>query len=162
MKKKHTANIKDLTKQLQKINKTEVTKSLSSNNSSNALTSSTSSTLRISRTNSLCSLDQEEMKSVNGSISSSESTQAGNQLSTLNSTSNSLTVTNNYHNTTFNIDSSVNQYNTADVYVMDPDRQKIIEKVVKLQKQLARRNEKIEFLQDHIQQLTIDTKRKTK
>ena len=49
-----------------------------------------------------------------------------------------------------------------DVYVVDIDKQKIIEKVVKLQKTLAKKNEKIDFLQDHVNQLTSDLKRKTK
>lgn len=49
-----------------------------------------------------------------------------------------------------------------DVYVVDIDKQKIIEKIVKLQKLLAKKNEKIDFLQDHVNQLTIDLKRKTK
>ena len=49
-----------------------------------------------------------------------------------------------------------------DVYVVDIDKQKIIEKIVKLQKTLAKRNEKIDFLQDHVNQLTNDLKRKTK
>jgi hypothetical protein len=49
-----------------------------------------------------------------------------------------------------------------DVYVVDVDKQKIIDKIVKLQKMLARRNEKIDFLQDHVNQLTTDIKRKTR
>ena len=49
-----------------------------------------------------------------------------------------------------------------DVYVVDVDKQKIIEKICKLQKLLAKKNEKIDFLQDHVNQLTADIKRKTK
>ena len=49
-----------------------------------------------------------------------------------------------------------------DVYVVDIDKQKIIEKVVTLQKTLAKRNEKIDFLQDHVNQLTLDLQRKTR
>jgi hypothetical protein len=49
-----------------------------------------------------------------------------------------------------------------DVYVVDIDKQKIIEKIVKLQNTLAKKNEKIDFLQDHVNQLTSDLKRKTK
>ncbi len=48
-----------------------------------------------------------------------------------------------------------------DVYVVDIDKQKIIEKIVKLQNTLAKKNEKIDFLQDHVNQLTSDLKRKT-
>lgn len=49
-----------------------------------------------------------------------------------------------------------------DVYVFDIDKQKLIEKMVKLQKKLAKSNEKIDFMQDHINQLTNDLKRKTR
>lgn len=49
-----------------------------------------------------------------------------------------------------------------DVYVVDVEKQRIIEKYVRLQKLLAKRTEKIDFLQDHVNQLTIDLKRKTK
>jgi hypothetical protein len=49
-----------------------------------------------------------------------------------------------------------------DVYVVDIDKQKLIEKIVKLQRDMVKRNEKIDFLQDHVNQLTIDLKRKTK
>ena len=60
-----------------------------------------------------------------------------------------------------------NHYNEVicgneEVYVVDIDKQKVIEKVVKLQKLLAKRNEKIDFMQDHVNQLTADLKRKTK
>ncbi len=49
-----------------------------------------------------------------------------------------------------------------DVYIVDIDKQKLIDKIVKLQKLLAKQNEKIDFLQDHVNQLTIDLKRKTR
>lgn len=52
--------------------------------------------------------------------------------------------------------------NPDDVYVFDIDKQKLVEKIVKLQKKLAKSNEKIDFLQDHVNQLTIDLKRKTR
>jgi hypothetical protein len=42
--------------------------------------------------------------------------------------------------------------NEDDVYVVDIDKQKIIEKICKLQKTLAKRNEKIDFLQEHVNQ----------
>jgi hypothetical protein len=49
-----------------------------------------------------------------------------------------------------------------DVYIVDVDKQKMVEKIVKLQKTLAKRAEKIDFLQDHVNQLTADLKKKTK
>lgn len=46
------------------------------------------------------------------------------------------------------------------VNIVDIDRQKLIDKLVKQQKLLVRRNEKIEFLNDHIQLLTQDLQNK--
>jgi hypothetical protein len=48
------------------------------------------------------------------------------------------------------------------VNIIDIDRQKLIDKLVKQQKLLVRRNEKIEFLNDHIQLLTQDLQNKRK
>ena len=49
-----------------------------------------------------------------------------------------------------------------DVYVVDVDKQKLIDKIFKLQKIQAKNSEKIDFLQDHVNQLTSDVKLKTK
>jgi chromosome segregation ATPase len=49
-----------------------------------------------------------------------------------------------------------------DVYVMDVDKQKLIDKIIKLQLNLAKKIEKIDFLTDHVNQLTFDLKRKTR
>lgn len=94
----------------------------------------------------MCSLDKEDMKSVNGSISS------GDSVNNPNNNNNNSTIVN---NTLIS-----NQH--ADVYVVDVDKQKIIEKVVKLQNMLAKKTEKIDFLQDHVNQLTNDLKKKSK
>lgn len=48
------------------------------------------------------------------------------------------------------------------VNIVDIDRQKLIDKLVKQQKLLVRRKEKIEFLNDHIQLLTQDLQNKRK
>lgn len=48
------------------------------------------------------------------------------------------------------------------VNIVDIDRQKLIDKLIKQQKLLVRRNEKIEFLNDHIQLLTQDLQNKRK
>ena len=41
-------------------------------------------------------------------------------------------------------------------------QQQMVEKIVKLQKALARKQEKIEFLEEHIQQCTLELCKKTK
>ena len=46
------------------------------------------------------------------------------------------------------------------VNIVDIDRQKLIDKLIKQQRLLVRRNEKIEFLNDHIQLLTQDLQNK--
>lgn len=48
------------------------------------------------------------------------------------------------------------------VNIVDIDRQKLIDKLLKQQKLLVRRKEKIEFLNDHIQLLTQDLQNKRK
>ena len=192
IKKKHAANIKDLTRQLQILQKkaesggTPSTVSNTSQNnvfktpdmpssnhehlyktasmseqnissfiSSSSVSSSAPSAVNkstSSRTNSISSLnDKESLHHVDrierGSRSSMESTPT--------------TALSSAPGSNFNRFNEVICGN-EDVYVVDVDKQKIIDKIVKLQKMLARRNEKIDFLQDHVNQLTNDVKRKTK
>lgn len=45
---------------------------------------------------------------------------------------------------------------------LEPDKQKMIEKIVKLQKLNARKNEKLDFCQDHISQLIEEIQKKTR
>ena len=45
---------------------------------------------------------------------------------------------------------------------VEPDKQMLIERIVKLQRSLARKNEKIEFTEDHIQQLVDEIQKKNK
>lgn len=45
---------------------------------------------------------------------------------------------------------------------VEPNSQMLIERIVKLQRGLARRNEKIEFMQEHIQQLVDEIQKKNK
>lgn len=45
---------------------------------------------------------------------------------------------------------------------MIPDQQSLIERIVKLQKNLAKKQEKIEFLQEHVKQLTETLQKKSK
>ena len=49
-----------------------------------------------------------------------------------------------------------------EVRVIEVDKQMLIEKIVKLQKAHARKNEKIEFMDDHINQLLEEVKKKAK
>ena len=45
---------------------------------------------------------------------------------------------------------------------VEPDKQMLIERIVKLQRIHARKNEKIEFLEDHINQLLLEIKKKNR
>ena len=46
--------------------------------------------------------------------------------------------------------------------VIEIDKQMLVEKIVRLQKAHARKNEKLEFLEDHIQQLFVEVQKKSK
>lgn len=147
LKKKHQANVRDLSRQLQLLQKKVST--------SNTAPSSTVGTknIKTSRTNSISSLNDKDGFLI-------DSNNSGNMSNySLNDETRSLNETPNLQRP-----SSFNEVicGNDDVYVVDVDKQKIIEKIVKLQKLLAKRNEKIDFLQDHVNQLTIDVKRKTK
>ena len=48
------------------------------------------------------------------------------------------------------------------VRVVEVDKQMLIEKIVRLQKAHARKNEKMEFMEDHINQLLEEIRKKTK
>ena len=146
MKKKYDANIKDLTRQLKVLQKKQF---LNSNTPipENQIKSqsSSNSVQKISRTSSVNSLNypDEETRSIDSNFCNNSSF---NQPSTF-----------------FNNEVVCGRAsNTEDVYIVDVDKQKIIDKIVKLQKTLAKRNEKIDFLQEHVDQLTNDLKKKTK
>lgn len=178
MKKKHAANIKDLTNQLQKLYKqleiqTKLIKAPQIQNQANLSPNEQQQLIRFnnSRSNSISSLDKEDLKSINGSISSSGGELNNNHNTTLcNNINNNSSViynenfvnnNNNNNSQTTSTNGSVN-IDHADVYVVDIDKQKIIDKVVKLQKTLAKKTEKIDFLQDHVNQLTLDVQKKTR
>lgn len=142
LKKKHAANVKDLSRQLQLLQKKSSNESKQINNIS-------------SRTNSMTSLNdnsdllQPMTSNSNHKISDDDSKSCNSETRIVN-----RSISNNHFNEVI--------CGNDDVYVVDIDKQKIIEKIVKLQKNLAKRNEKIDFLQDHVNQLTNDLKRKTK
>ena len=48
------------------------------------------------------------------------------------------------------------------VEVVEIDKNKLLEKIVKLQKTLARKNEKIEFMEDHTHQMLDEIKKKSR
>ncbi len=131
LKKKHVANVKDLSRQLQKL-QAQLDKTVSTCKTKQL------NIVRSSSSNSLVDI-KEDTKSINGSISSTDSNQQQHQ-----STQHQPNHDDNY------------------VYVVDIEKQKIIDKIVKLQKTLAKKNEKIDFLQDHVNQLTLDLQRKTR
>lgn len=146
LKKKHAANIKDLTRQLQSFQKKQSSCSstpIPENQSTSQISSN--SIQKISRASSINSLNypDDEIRSFDSNIYTS--------------TTNTPPFVN-YNNEVICGPTS----NTEDVYIVDVDKQKIIDKIVKLQKTLAKRNEKIDFLQEHVDQLTSDLKKKTK
>lgn len=202
IKKKHAANIKDLTRQLQILQK----KAESSGTPSTASNTSQSSSSGVFKTPDMpasnhyqhehlyktASMSEQNISSFISSSSVSSSTpsaaSSSNQHYGTKSTSsrtNSISSLNDKESladrlergsrssmectptTTTAPGGNMHRFNEVicgneDVYVVDIDKQKIIDKIVKLQKMLARRNEKIDFLQDHVTQLTNDVKRKTK
>lgn len=162
IKKKNAANIKDLTKQLQILkNKLETCQNsslapqISSSNCSSTLGlpppmipvpfSNSSSNIpqdlqsKNSRTNSISSLNDKD------TIFSVENIRHNDTEDNQSVKSDSLASNNiRFNNQIFS------GSNEEDIYITDIDKQKIIEKICKLQKTLAKRNEKIDFLQEHV------------
>ena len=130
LKKKHQANTKDLIKQLQQLQKTKVTPTEDVASSS-------------------------QSKSQTGENGSSR----GSRTSSVCSLNDSPPV---------NVSTSEAPHAPVPpddepeviVNIVDIDRQKLIDKLIKQQRLLVRRNEKIEFLNDHIQLLTQDLQNK--
>lgn len=171
LKKKHAANIKDLTRQLQTLQKKNAVTTTAANLSTSA---------SIPSTPGLQNLPNEETSKMparmsrESSISSlTDNHKLGDALVALdNDDSHSFSLDSNHSSSTRQLglkfehevlcDASNGPTVGTDVYVVDIDKQKLIDKIVKLQKKLAKTNEKIDFLQDHINQLTNDLKRKTR
>ena len=176
LKKKHAANMKDLTRQLQ-ILKKKSSSPFSSN--VNAQPSSSNSNSLVSSTSEFSFV--KPSAPAGNRVSRNSSTSSLNDKESSEHNDLSRTYSNNYDEDGRSIDSSslsttmpsISRYGNEvivgggmagadDVYVVDIDKQKLIEKIVKLQRELAKRNEKIDFFQDHVNQLTCDLKRKTK
>lgn len=171
--KKHAANVKDLTKQLQMMQRKIDTPLPPPTPSSTLNRQSTYVDNELSGGNSVfkassSSISEQNISSFLSSEPKNSHSSRTNSISSLNDPNNLIGLDSGRQpavGSRSSIDSSaVNaRYPELDeVYVVDVDKQKIIDKIVKLQKTLARRNEKIDFLQDHVNQLTQDTQRKTK
>ncbi|CAF2134446.1 unnamed protein product [Rotaria magnacalcarata] len=152
LKKKHQANTKDLIKQLQQLQKPK-----STNNSNEHV-----SMLLTSQTKHIAN------KENSNDNSSSRGSPTGS-FSSLNEIT-SLTIPGSDHiprHTPAHQQQQQQQLLPDEeqeviVNIVDIDRQKLIDKLLKQQKLLVRRNEKIEFLNDHIQLLTQDLQNKRK
>jgi predicted nuclease with TOPRIM domain len=192
LKKKHAANIKDLTRQLQTLEKknssqhmTPIVGQSTSTTGCSSSANSTSSFYRLpsnsefsisggidvasrirsgSRTNSISSLNDRDDISMNSDNSTTrqQNHSTNSELLVNENAVYSQTSTSTKHSNNHGLSSTEVICGNEEVYVVDIEKQKIIEKIVKLQKTLAKRNEKIDFLQDHVNQLTADLKRKTK
>lgn len=168
LKKKHASNVKDLSRQLQSLQK-KIT-------NSTPVAMTTNTTIAELPSSSTPQQQQQHLNSRTSSFSSL--TDAMNEQFQVPS-SRSFSSNNNNYNQHFDTRSESNYSNTMsrsyanevhcgtgqneeNVYVTDVDKQKIIEKVCQLQKTLAKRTEKVDFLQDHVEQLTRDVQRKTR
>ncbi|KAK3094711.1 hypothetical protein FSP39_005307 [Pinctada imbricata] len=136
LKRKHVNNIKDLTRQLQQVRR------------------------------------KLEVYEVNGesqkdSTSMGSRTSSSGSLNTIGMSEGGVNVPpNNHHNNNSHVRQSsppeqIQEYPVITEQV-EPDRQVLIERIVKLQRSLARKNEKIEFVEDHIQQLVDEIQKKNK
>ncbi|XP_056005824.1 coiled-coil domain-containing protein 186-like isoform X2 [Ostrea edulis] len=94
------------------------------------------------------------------STSMGSRTSSSNSLNTLGVNENS-SQPNSYTNKYPGTSEPVHEYPVITEQV-EPDSQMLIERIVKLQRGLARRNEKIEFMQEHVQQLVDEIQKKNK
>ena len=182
LKKKNAANIKDLTRQLQQLQKkltsTPANPQATTNNKpdTNSDIIPNESHNKCSRTSSISSLNDKDSIEHHASLYKLNSfPMSNNKINNSYEEADTRSLIDlgggtNYPASSNSLSSnnSNSRYNNEvvcgndDVYVVDVDKQKIIEKIVKLQKTLAKRNEKIDFLQEHVNQLTLDLQRKTK
>ena len=182
LKKKNAANIKDLTRQLQQLQKKLTSTQANAQATTNNKTDTNSDNIpneahnKCSRTSSVSSLNDKDSIEHHASLYKLNSFPiSNNKMNNSYEEADTRSLIDlgggNNHPASSNSLSSNNsnsRYNNEvvcgndDVYVVDVDKQKIIEKIVKLQKTLAKRNEKIDFLQEHVNQLTLDLQRKTK
>ncbi|KAG1664565.1 Coiled-coil domain-containing protein 186 [Nymphon striatum] len=141
LKRRHLASVKELTRELHQNKKRLELYELNNQSQNGTVNDRMSFT---SRTSSSCSLD----------------TLANNQHinNTINQQTPSVTFIGVKDSTKSNSKASESPPET----LLQPDRQMLIEKIVKLQKIHARKREKIEFLEEHISQLLMEIKKKSK
>lgn len=169
LKKKHQANTKDLIKQLQQLQKQKTPTPPSTVNNDDQspvlLTTKyfflTTTTRREKRTNSFILSSQSKTiptKENLGDNTSSRGSPTGSNYS-LNEMTPPVSIPDQPPPMSH---SHIDDEPEVLVNIVDIDRQKLIEKLVKQQKLLVKRKEKIEFLNDHIQLLTQDLQNKRK
>ncbi|XP_033757517.1 coiled-coil domain-containing protein 186-like isoform X2 [Pecten maximus] len=129
LKRKHTNNVKDLTRQLQQAKKRLEAVEMNGERDTTSMGSRTSS---------------------NGSLNTMADTQNGAMTPNIQG----VPAVRHY--------SPQEQEYPVITEQVEPDRQLLIERIVKLQRSHARKNEKIEFMDDHISQLIDEIHRKNK
>lgn len=95
------------------------------------------------------------------STSMGSRTSSSNSLNTMGMSESSSAQSHSYSNKYSGNPEPVQEHRVITEQV-EPNSQMLIERIVKLQRGLARRNEKIEFMQEHIQQLVDEIQKKNK
>lgn len=95
------------------------------------------------------------------STSMGSRTSSSNSLNTMGMSENSSAQSHSFTNKYSSNPEPVHEHRVITEQV-EPNSQMLIERIVKLQRGLARRNEKIEFMQEHIQQLVDEIQKKNK
>lgn len=95
------------------------------------------------------------------STSMGSRTSSSNSLNTMGMSENSSAQSHSFTNKYSSNQEPVHEHRVITEQV-EPNSQMLIERIVKLQRGLARRNEKIEFMQEHIQQLVDEIQKKNK
>lgn len=95
------------------------------------------------------------------STSMGSRTSSNNSLNTMGMSESSSAQSHSYSNKYSGNPEPVQEHRVITEQV-EPNSQMLIERIVKLQRGLARRNEKIEFMQEHIQQLVDEIQKKNK
>ncbi|UXI22731.1 transmembrane protein [Sarcoptes scabiei] len=171
MKRKHILNLKELNKEIQTLRKQQHQQNnqllaIKANNGDDKNDHNSASTLS-SRTSSLNSLSNHD-HSQPGPDSNIGKDQSRNKSIEHDHMNHNLSDEDHHHRNHHEIQhadsrSSCSSSSTNELTSLnDIDRNTLIERILKLQKQLIKRNEKIDFLEDHNGQLIIEMKKKSK
>lgn len=171
MKRKHILNLKELNKEIQTLRKQQQQQNnqllaIKANNGDDKNDHNSASTLS-SRTSSLNSLSNHD-HSQPGPDSNIGKDQSRNKSIEHDHMNHNLSDEDHHHRNHHEIQhadsrSSCSSSSTNELTSLnDIDRNTLIERILKLQKQLIKRNEKIDFLEDHNGQLIIEMKKKSK